>query len=469
MLGTYNIWDCHNTARLVKPLVQRLKHTGQWDYYLQQVEPLIPAVLAMQKRGIGVDVNAKTQYRKAVRRELRETDDAIKAHADTHGFKYTDKFPNSDVQVSRFLYKHLGLKGSRRTAGGRQSVDQAALAMTLRNLRVKDRPHRDTLLNLFHRSRLQTIDERYLDFSIDPGGRARPEVKMFGTKTGRFAYANPPLQQYPEEARHFFVAAPGKVFVSADYSQLEPRLLAHFSNDTPSLEAFAKGEDIHWANARDLFGYTDVDRDTMTPAKLKATRGWAKTGFLYRITYGGSVLGEDVKLKCPCPRCVSKVPPTLDLKRNEMLTAERRWFARHPAVLKFQRSVAEQVQRDHYYESPLGGKRYIAAPWGSELDREVKNLPCQMGAARLMNSAQVRLHKLGAPIVFQHHDSFILEVAEAKAPEWSSTLRGVMEQPVPAFWNGQTITSVSFPTDVSTGKNWGEWDKKANPKGLKAL
>lgn len=460
VLGVYNLHDCHNTARLVKPLIHRLKHTGQWRFYLDHVETLIPAVLDMQRRGIMVDREAKSRYRRGLRAELRETDEAISLHADSTGFTYTNKFPNSDAQVAKFLFKHLGLKAGKRTEKGRASVDQAALAMVLRNLRKMDAPHRSTLLNLFHRSRLQTIDERYLDFDVDPDSRVRPLVKMFGTKTMRFAYADPPLQQYPEEARHFFVASPGKAFVSADYSQLEPRLLAHFSNDEPSLAAFAAGEDIHWANARDLFGYTDADQDNMSPAKVDATRSWAKTGFLYRITYGGSVLGEDVKLKCPCPRCVDKVPPTLDLKRNEMLAAEQRWFAKHPAVLRFQQETGRAVQRDHYYESPLGGKRYIAAPWGRELDREIKNLPNQMGAARLMNMAQVRLYGRGAPIIFQHHDSFILEVPEREVDQWATLLREVMEEPVEA------LNDAVFPVDVSVGRNWGKWGE-LNPEGLK--
>ena len=149
-----------------------------------------------------------------------------------------------------------------------------------------------------------------------------------------------------------------------------------------------------------------------------------------------------------------------------MEAAERRWFQLHPNVLSFQKATAEAVRRDHFYESPLGGKRYIAAPWGSELDREVKNIPCQMGAASLMNAAQIKLHALGAPIIFQHHDSFMLETSEHTAQDWAAVLKLVMETAIEAF-DGTDNNGVVFPVDIEIGKNWGVRSAE-NPEGLQA-
>ena len=117
-----------------------------------------------------------------------------------------------------------------------------------------------------------------------------------------------------------------------------------------------------------------------------------------------------------------------------------------------------------YYLSPFGAKRYISAPsrgaGASDLSRELKNLPEQMGAALLMNRAQVRLFKQRAPLVLQMHDQFMMEVPEDEADKWTTLLRETMEIPVPELDNE------SIPVDVKVGRNWGNYSEE-NPWGLK--
>lgn len=102
----------------------------------------------------------------------------------------------------------------------------------------------------------------------------------------------------------------------------------------------------------------------------------------------------------------------------------------------------------------------MASPPGAELEREVKNIPNQMGAAKLINGAQARLHARGAPIVLQHHDSLMLEVPEADVPYWSDILREEMERPV------EGLGGVVFPVDLMVGRNWAEASPE-NPAGLR--
>ena len=279
-LGIYNLRDTWNTARLALFMEQRLRRNGQWDFYHDQLEPLFRAVLNMQRRGILLDRQAKFLYRRRLRADLREADEFIRHEADARHFQYTDKFPNSDSQVSRFLFDSLGLRVAKRTERGRASVDQESLTKVLRKLRKKDEHARPVLEALFHRSRLQTINERYLNLEPGHDGRVRAQVKMYGTKTYRFAYADPPLQQIPDEVRHVFQAAPGHVFVSVDYRQLEARLQAYLAGDTPSIQVFEAGGDIHSQNARDLFGWPP---DHEVP---KAARNYAKA-FVYRMCLDG--------------------------------------------------------------------------------------------------------------------------------------------------------------------------------------
>lgn len=462
-LGIYNDWDTWTTGMLIGPLVQELQEHGQWDYYLSDIEPLQYAAIDMTVRGIQVDQAAKTAYRRKVRRELMGVDNFICRVADQAGFKYTDKFPNSKPQAAQLLYKHLKLQVRKTTPKGGWSVDQDALTRILRNLRKRDEPYTDLIHGFFHRSRLATIDSRYLNFNVDTDGRVRPVVKMLATKTLRYAYENPPLQQYPKEARHIFVAAPGKVFVSADYAQLEARILACLSGDSVSIQVFEEGGDVHAQNTRDLFGWDDDRWAGMDDVRREKSRYYAKS-FLYRLSYGGSAAAGDKKLVCPCVKwgCAAKNPPVVDLKRSEAVASEKRWFAKHQAVLDFQRDTATEIKRTHFYNPPLGGRRWIAEPWGAELDREAKNIPIQTTAAQVMNRAQIRLYKADLPIVLQWHDQLVAEVQEDMAPVAAQSMRAIMECSVPE------LGGVSFPVDITIGKNLGGWSKE-NLDGLKEI
>lgn len=453
-VAVYNLWDSYNTAQLFFALRDELADplVDNWRYYSEWVQPLLRAVLNMTRRGLLLDRKAKREYQLELNRELAATDQLICQFADGVGFTYTDKFPNSDSQVAKLLYEHLGLRGGKRTEGGRGSADLEALTRLLRELRVRDEPCRELLYNLFHRSRLQTIKERYLKLDPHRDGRVRAIVKPTGTKTFRYAYAEPPLQQYPPECRHFFVSGAGYVYLSADYAQLEARILAILAGDSASLAAFAAGEDIHGRNACDLFGLPDTEwQGLQVDDRYEPYRNFAKS-YLYGISYGGSAETMKTKLYCPCPRCVDKVAPTVYLTRDRILEAELRWFAAHPAVRIFQRELCEFVRRNHYYQSPFGVRRYVSKPWGPELEREVKNIPEQLNAALLINRAQVRLDRMSAPIVLQNHDQLLFQVPESPGSgvdQWAADIRGVMEAPVPA------LDGYSFPVDLSIGSTWG--------------
>ncbi len=274
-------------------------------------------------------------------------------------------------------------------------------------------------------------------------------VKMYGTKTMRFSYSEPALQQFPPEARHVFVSAEGNSLLQIDFSQLEARELAYFSGDTPSIQVFESDGDVHKQNASELF---DIPPEEVS----KPHRNFAKT-FLYGLSYGGSVETMKTKLFCPCPKCEKSVPPTLALKRADMKDAETRWSRIHHRVREFQEETAKGVRNRHYYESPMGARRWIAKPWGAELDRELKNLPMQFGGALLMNQRQVALDRLSCPIILQMHDSFLLEVPDSEVDSWAETVKGVMEAPVDG------LGGVSIPVDIEVGKNWGNLTKWSPP------
>jgi len=456
-LGTYNAWDAYNTARLVAPLIQELKDNRQYEHYLSHVEPLQGAVIAMQSRGMLLNYDAKASYRQKLSAELRDVDRVIGEAYSLYTNSPPSTFnPNSNPQIAKLLFSPLGsggcgLLGSKSTKTG-QSVDQEALTGILRKLRKKDAHAVPLLHALFHRSRLQTILSRYLTFSADDDGMVRARVQMAKAKTFRLAYKDPPLQQWPPEVRHILEARPGHKFIGRDYSQLEARLMAYLANDTPSIEVFESGGDVHRANAQDLFGHSNI---------TEGERDYSK-GHLYKICYGGRG-SEKEKTACPCIQwgCAEKLPAVVDLKRATKLDMERRWFIIHNAVNVFQRDLIEGVRSKHYYDHPLGGRRYFTAPWSSELEREVLNQPLQYGGATLMARAQISLHEEGAPIVLQMHDEFIFEVRDEDVEQLSLRSKEIMERPIPE------LGGISIPTDLEVGSNWGKWHKTLNPDGMR--
>lgn len=459
----YNAWDTRATAELFFSLRNELRDVGtkQWAYYQKWVQPLQGAVADMTRRGLLLDRTSKANLQRKVTREVGATDQQIRAWADGVGFSYTDKFPNAPPQVAKLLFEHLGLRGGKRTDKGQWSSDQEALTRALRDLRKRDEPARELLHWLFHRSRLRTVRERYFKLPVGPDGRVRPRVKMTGTKTFRYAYAEPPIQQYPPEIRQVFVAQPGHVLIQIDYKQLEAFILAILSGDEVSLAVFAdpKG-DVHSQNAQDLFGYDEAQWAALGPQK-KPSRNFAKS-FLYGLSYGGKAETMKAKLYCPCPKCAHLVPQTVELTRPKIAEAEARWFQAHPAVPKWQRELCDAIKRAHFYESPFGLRRWLSQPWGAELERQVKNLPMQMNAALLMNRNQVRLfQELKAPICIQMHDAFVFEVPEPEALSFIEAARGIMEDSVPE------LGGRSFRTDVEVGENWGAYHKDDNPYGLR--
>lgn len=433
----YNCWDVVATARSYRGLREELQSNGQWEFYEREVWPTVPVVLAMQERGLGFDPVARAALREQLTEERADVERRIKAAA-TFAINL-----NSTHHRARLLFEDLQFKPPKITGTGKRSTDQETLVKILQHLRKRDEPNRAVLENLFHRSRLNTILTRYLKVE-DREGRVYPRIKMYGAETGRMAYADPALQQYPKEARILYRASPGCHFVAADYSQLEARILAVLAQDRTSLAAFAAGEDIHRSNARDLFGKALDQVVDVAPY-----RNFAK-GFLYGISYGGSPETMKTKLFCPCPRCADKVPPTVKLPRSQITEASQRWFAIHEPVLRFRERLAEQVRQHHFYVNPLGRKRYFCTPWPS-VERELYNFPMQSTAADIINRAMRVLHEeYNAPIVLQMHDSLMLEVPSGTIAHWSFILREVMERPV------AELDGTTFPVDVEVGESWGD-------------
>ncbi|KKL70883.1 hypothetical protein LCGC14_2100460 [marine sediment metagenome] len=236
VLGRYNFYDTLATARLSKVMPTVMRDNGTLAYWNAEVWPLVPAAIAMAQRGLPIDLEARQVYGDKLRVTLKECDEVVRKNAAEFGHATASSMNlNSPTQVADLLYNTLKFKVLKRTEGDDPSVDQEALTRLLRKLLVREQKYLPLLHALFHRSRLQTIDERYLDFDTTDG-RVYPTVKMYSAKTGRYAYEHPPVQQWVPEIKHLVAASSGDVLISGDYSALEARIFSYLAGDSEIFE-----------------------------------------------------------------------------------------------------------------------------------------------------------------------------------------------------------------------------------------
>ena len=441
----YNDWDVYGTALAYKGILQELKDNRQYDYFQNHVWPLIGPIRKLQKHGLFLNVQALKDHRVKIGAELKELNEAILHYSDDKSINI-----DSNEQMAELLYGKLGLRCHKYTDSGMPSMDQEALFLCHAGLRKKDERHRPLLEHLFHRSKLKTIQERYLNVEADADGRVRPRIKFPGTETFRLAYADPPEQQRPESVRNIYCAAPGYILIGADYSQLEARIMSYLADDKPSIAVFEADEDIHNANVLDLFGLIYEEFNKLEAKPAKDLRDFAKS-FLYRLMYGGSATHSKQKFFCPCPKCAGRAGK--GIKRSEIREADTRWLMLHPNVPAWRKRLVWQVRANGWYTDPYGGRRCFMAPM-SEVERELYNYPMQKTAADIVNESMIiGDREYNMPFFMQMHDFLGIEVPIEEAETWKFRLHEVMTRKIPQMGD------VSFPVELKMGYNWRDMHK----------
>lgn len=485
VVGRYNHFDCWATARLAKKLIAEMKAHHQWDFYQREIAPVLPAVVAMAQRGVPIDLGERTRLRRSFRAEVRECDRVLAAAA---GWPYVDPYenspkgpwfnPNSDAQVRKWLFAPLGekvtvikgvevtglgLKPAGKTEGGAWSVDLTNLVRVVRDLRKMDEHARPILYALTHRSRYVKLDE-YLDFEVHEDGRVRPTWLLHGTKSFRLAVRNPPMHSWADELRSMVIARDGHLLVKADLSAVEARMAAYLSDDKLDIAVYEReGKppykhhpdwDIHSQMVLECFPeLTEAEWATMGP-KRDLYRNMAKTIRFGTLLYGGEPETAQTKVFCPCPKCASKTPPTIDLTPQRKRQIVDRWMARHQPFVRWRNKLLEPFQGPHAtycLRMPITGwPVWFFTPFGPELQREVFNRPIQYAANVLKLRALVKLHQQGVPIIVDHHDCLIAEVPEAEAPQAAQAIVDAMSAPV------AELGGVRFPAESAIGKSWAD-------------
>jgi len=417
--------------RLAPPLRAKLAERGQERLYREIELPLTAVLAEMEDVGVRIDT-----YRMGeITARLADRVEELEARAqELAGEEF---MLGSTQQVARILFEKLGL-----TAGRKGKTGYSTDTRVLRSIRG-EHPIVEVLEEWRELSKLLNTYLGPLPELIGEDGRLHTTINQAVASTGRLSTTNPNLQSIPirtelgREIRSAFVAEPGFRLVSADYSQVELRILAHVSGEPKLREAFAQGEDIHAATASEVLGVprAELTKDQRNVAKMVN----------FGIIYGISAFGLSENLEIP---------------REQAQQYIDAYLARFPHVQDFIQRTIEQATRDGYSTTLLGRRRLAPELRASNRqtrgfgERLAVNFVMQGTAADIIKTAMVSIHRRlrdegrAARLVLQVHDELLLEVPEVE-------LSGVKEL-VRAEMVGAYPLDPPLAVDIGAGDDWNE-------------
>ena len=419
--------------RLLAPsMLARLEERGLTALYRGIELPLTRVLADMERAGVKIDAYRMGEITAQLAERVAELE------ATAYELAGEEFMIGSTQQVARVLFEQLGL-----TAGRKGKTGYSTDAKVLRSIRadhaivpvIEEWRELSKLLNTYLRPLPELIDEST--------GRLHTTINQTVASTGRLSTTSPNLQAIPirtelgRRIRSAFIAEDGAKLVSADYSQIELRILAHLSGEPKLREAFARGEDIHRATAAEVLG---KDPATLTTGE----RSIAKM-INFGIVYGISAFGLSENLEIPREQAQSYIDA---------------YLARFPHVQDFIARTIEQAVRDGYVTTLLGRRRSVPEIRASNRairqsgERIAVNFPMQGSNADIIKVAMIRIHNRlreegrAARLVLQVHDELLLEVPDREVREVRELVRAEM--------CGAFDLDPPLAVDVGAGENWAE-------------
>ncbi len=428
----YAAEDADVALRLWHKLRPRLRTTRSLALYEQLERRLVPVLMRMEQAGIKVD---EAELRRmsadfAERMGVMETE--------IHAMAGRPFSLGSAKQLGEILFDEQKLPGGKRLASGAWGTD----VVVLQGLADQGHPLPARIIDWRQLSKLRSTYTEALVGQINPEtGRVHTSFAQAIAATGRLSSTDPNLQNIPirtEEGsriRRAFIAEPGHVLVSCDYSQIELRLMAHAADIAPLKEAFATGQDIHARTASEVFGVPMAGMDPATRRRAKAIN--------FGIIYGISAFG---------------LARQLGIEAGEARQYIQAYFERYPGIRAYMEQTKEEA-RQHGYVLTLSGRRCWVPGIADKLaqrrayaERQAINAPLQGGAADIIKRAMVRLPAalaeagLHARLLLQVHDELLFEATEIEAADTAVVAKQVME--------GAAHISVPLVVETGVGKNW---------------
>lgn len=410
-------------------LREKLKETGMESLYDEMELPCLYALYEMEKNGIRVDGEALHQYGKKLRTRIEELT------AEIHAMAGEEFNINSPKKLGEILFEKLGLKNGKKTKTGYST--SAEVLEKLKNAH----PIIPKILEYRQLTKLNSTYAEGLTGYIRADGRIHGKFHQTVTVTGRISSADPNLQNIPtrmplgREIRKVFIPEEGSVFVDADYSQIELRVLAHMSGDAALIAAYQADEDIHAITASQVFDVPLDQVDSTLRRKAKAVN----FGIVYGISSFG--LGQD-----------------LDISRKEAEGYIEKYFATYGKVKEFLDRTVEDAKKNGYTVTMFGRRRPIPELASSNFmtrsfgERAAMNAPVQGTAADIIKIAMVRVNRrlkeehLQSKLVLQIHDELIIET---KKEEVEIVQKLLVEEMMHA-----AELSVPLLVDANVGNSW---------------
>ncbi|MCB2113659.1 MAG: DNA polymerase I [Parvularculaceae bacterium] len=434
----YAAEDADVTLRLHRHLKPRLAAEGKAGVYETLERPLVPVIFQMEQAGVKIDprVLARLSADFAQRMAMHE--------AEAHELAGEAFNPGSPKQISEILFGKLGLPGGKKTAKGAWSTS----ADILEELSAAGHELPRAILNWRGLSKLKSTYTDALTAAINTQtGRVHTSYSLAATTTGRLASTDPNLQNIPirtedgRKIRTAFVPDKGNVLISADYSQIELRLLAHIADLRSMKEAFAKGVDIHAMTASEMFGVPVEGMDPMVRRRAKAIN--------FGIIYGISAFG---------------LANQLGIGRGEAKEYIDNYFIRFPGIRRYMDDTIARARKEGFVETIFGRRTYVAGvndknpAMRGYAERQAINAPIQGAAADVIRRAMIRMPAalaragLSARMLLQVHDELVFEAPAPEADETIKIARKVMESAsLPAV-----ALSVPLVVEARAGANWDE-------------
>ncbi|ENV36091.1 DNA polymerase I [Acinetobacter venetianus RAG-1 = CIP 110063] len=424
----YAAEDAHVTYRLYEVLSAKLKSHPELVNILHNIEmPVARVLTGMEEDGIKLD----HQFLDQLSVEFSETMQTLENQAtELAGEAFNIASPK---QVGEVLFDRLGLKGGKKTATGQYSTSESILEKI-------EHPLAEVILEHRGLAKLKnTYTDRLVEQSHDSTHRVHTSYHQALTATGRLSSTDPNLQNIPirtpigRQIRRAFIAPEGRVLLAADYSQIELRLMAHFSQDDALVHAFQQGQDVHRRTASEVLGIAieDVTNDQRRQAKAVN----------FGLLYGMSEFG---------------LTRQLGFTREESRSYIARYFQRYPGVLDYMERTRQIAREQGFVETILGRRLYTPDILASNkmikqaAERAAINAPLQGSAADIIKLAMIAVDKMlpkdQAKLLLQVHDELVFEADAAIADELSKQVAEVMQSVLEI--------SVPFVVEVGQGLNW---------------
>lgn len=422
------------TLQIWPTLAAELERDGLWPLYQDLELPLLATLARMESRGILVDRLFLEHFGRDLEVQMQRLEEEIYALA---GERF---LINSPQQLGRLLFDKLGLKPRKKTRGRTAySTDMEVLQSLAEEAPI-------ARLVLEYRS-LGKLKATYVDALlklINPAtGRIHTTFLQSVAATGRLSSRDPNLQNIPvrgemgSQIRQAFIPPPGWVFLGADYSQMELRLLAHFSEDPTLLEAFREGVDIHRQTAAVVFNI----HPELVSAEMRRQAKVINFGIIYGMSAFGLAkqLGVGTRLS------------------QEFI---QRYFAKYARVKAYLEKTLQEARARGWVTTLLGRRRQIPNINSSnrlvrqEAERAAVNTPLQGSAADIIKKAMLEMEKglaeagLSAKMLLQIHDELLFELPRAELADTAKLVRRIME--------GVVALKAPLVVDIRTGANWGE-------------